>query len=114
MKNNARPRIAGPEHPLAQKYPDVSRFLELSINHKLLSRNVYGCIDLALRIIGFVPKTKDEIIEFEKILTIMNKHRVAPQLIVPAADDLTINVADNASAGNPVIWDDPDMEEDFF
>lgn len=114
MKENTRPRIAGPDHPLAKKYPDVSRFVQLSIDHKLLSRNVYGCIDLALRTIGFVPKTKDDIIEFERVLAIMNDHKAAPQLIVPAADDLRINVADNASAGNPVSWDDPDMEEEFF
>ncbi len=114
MKEYTRPRIAGLDHPLAKKYPDASRFVQLSIDHKLLSRNVYGCIDLALRIIGFVPQNKEEITEFERMLTVMNDHKIAPQLIVPAASDLKINAANNVSTGSSVTWDDPDMEEEFF
>lgn len=112
MSEKPRHRIAGPEHDLGQKYPDVARFLDLS--GKYLSRNVYGCIDLAFRIIGFIPRNKTEVREFERVLKTMNDHKIVPQLIVPAAGDLRINVTDNASKGSPITWDDPDMEEEFL
>ena len=116
-------RIAGYDSELAKRFPEAADAIEVAGKDK--SNLCYECVRLAIRAIGFNPKTKNEIRDFLAIVSNLNKYGVNPSMNgskanmkgyeantgIFSSENENINTA---KTEKQVAWSDPDMEEDFI
>lgn len=111
-------RIAGYESELAKQYPQVADLLEAA--GKDLSNTCYECVMLAMRIIGFEPKTRNDVKEFLQVAKTFNKYNIIPGSVgngniasSSSVKGVPVNEIQKTENTAQIGWSDPDMEEDF-
>lgn len=110
-------RIAGYESELAKQYPQVADLLEAA--GKDLSNTCYECVMLAMRIIGFEPKTRNDVKEFLQVAKTFNKYNIVPSTVsgvkasISNVKAVPVNENSKVETTAQIGWSDPDMEEDF-